>query len=97
MRVIGISEFRDKASEMFRSPEPILVTRRGEVTGLYLPYPTQTLPMELKRELFAQISETIGRRLQEAGITEEEILDDFERFRITPERSHRDYGSTICK
>jgi hypothetical protein len=79
MIIAGVREFRDKVNEMLRSREPILVMRRGEVTGLYFPFPTQTLPIEFKRELFEIITEEIGRRLRKAGIAEEDILEDFEK------------------
>ena len=31
MKITSIREFRDKATEMFRSQDPILILRRGEV------------------------------------------------------------------
>ena len=37
--------------------------------------------LQAKREAFAKSSESIRRRMEELGITEEEILADFERFR----------------
>lgn len=78
MRVATVREFRDKATEMFRSEDPILVLRRGEIAGLYFPCPTKTLPLEFKRQLFEEITRDIGRRLAQAGLSEEEILEDFE-------------------
>jgi len=81
MKITTVREFRDKATEMFRSKDPILVLRRGEVAGIYFPYPSQTLPVELKRELFAALTESIGKRLERVGMSEEEILEDFEKFR----------------
>jgi len=76
MIVAGVREFRDKATEMLRSREPVLIMRRGEVSGLYFPYPAQTLPVEFKRELFELITQEIGRRLQEAGVKEKDLLDE---------------------
>jgi len=35
----------------------------------------------LKRELFAALTESIGKRLERVGMSEEEILEDFEKFR----------------
>lgn len=78
MRVVTVREFRDKATKMFRSKAPILVLRRGEIAGLYFPYPAKTLPLEFKRQLFEEITRDIGRRLAQAGLSEEEILEDFE-------------------
>ncbi len=85
MRIASVREFRDKATAMFRSQEPILVLRRGQIAGLFFPYPAETLPVEFKRELFVKLTDQIGQRLQQAGLTEEEILEGFERFR----KAHR--------
>ena len=52
MKIATVREFRDKVTQMFRSEEPILVLRRGEIASLYFPYPHKTFPMELKRQLF---------------------------------------------
>jgi len=76
-------EFRDKTSAMLRSKEPILVLRRGQIAGLFLPYHSE------KHKLFLQLTDQIGQRLHQAGLTEEEILENFERFR----KAHR----TSCR
>jgi hypothetical protein len=89
MKITSVREFRDKATEMFRSHDPILVLRRGEIAGIYFPYPAQTLPVELKRELFVSLTADIAKRLKQAEITEEEILEDFESFRQGRRQSRR--------
>jgi len=86
MKITTVREFRDKATQMFRSQEPILVLRRGEIAGLYFPYPHKTLPVELKRQLFEEITRSIAERLTHAGIEEEEILEDFEAFQARRRR-----------
>ena len=86
MKITTVREFRDKATQMFRSEEPILVLRRGEIAGLYFPYPHKTLPVELKRQLFEEITRSIAERLAHAGVQEEEILEDFEAFQARRRR-----------
>ena len=81
MRITTVRHFRDKATEMFRSKDPILVLRRGEIAGIYFPYPVDTLPVELKRELFVTLSASIAKRLKRVALSEEELLEDFESFR----------------
>jgi hypothetical protein len=81
MKIATVREFRDKATQMFRSSEPILVLRRGEITGFYFPYPHKTIPLEFKRQLFEEITRSIRERLEQAGVSEEEILEDFEAHR----------------
>ena len=81
MKIVGVREFRDRATQMFRSQEPILVLRRGEIAGLYFPYPQKTLPVEFKRQLFEEITRSIAKRIASAGVSEEEILEGFEAHR----------------
>ncbi len=78
MKIASVSEFRDKVAQMFRSREPILVLKRGELAGLYFPYPHKTLPRGFQLQLFQEITCSIAERLTQAGVREEEILEDFE-------------------
>ena len=43
--------------------------------------PELTLPVELKRELFGMLSTAVARQIMDAGLSEEEILEDFETWR----------------
>ena len=81
MRLTSVKEFRDKATRMSRSTEPILVLRHGDLAGIYFPQPGRTLPLEFKRELFAVLSADIAQRLQATGAREEEVLSDFKSWR----------------
>ena len=77
MKVVTVRDFRDRATEMFRSDDVILVTRDGAPAGFYLPWDTPELPVEVRREVFLRLSEQIGAQLTEQGATEQEVLDDF--------------------
>ena len=81
MRVSTVREFRDQATGMFRSKDPILVTRRGRIAGVFFPCPGQSIPLELKREMFGMLSGAVARQIKKKGLTEEAILADFERWR----------------
>ena len=77
MKVVTVRDFRDRASEMFRSDDVILVTRDGAPAGFYLPWDTPELPVEVRREVFLRLSEQIGAQLEAGGADEQEALDDF--------------------
>jgi hypothetical protein len=77
MKVVTVRDFRDRASEMFRSDDVILVTRDGAPAGFYLPWDTPELPVEVRREVFLRLSEQIGAQLESGGASEQEVLDDF--------------------
>ncbi len=81
VRFASVREFRDKATRMLQEKDPVVVLRRGKVAGIYFPYPTETLPLEFKRELFSALTANIAERLKEAGLDEEEILEGLEQER----------------
>jgi hypothetical protein len=81
MRVSTVREFRDNATGLLKSKEPVLITRRGRMAGVFFPSPEGTLPVDLKRELFEQLSAEIARQIRKSGGTEKEILSDFETWR----------------
>jgi hypothetical protein len=81
MRISTVREFRDKATGLLRSRDPILVTRRGRLAGVYFPQPEATLPMEFKRELFAMLSAEVARQIKRRGLTQKDVLEDFTAWR----------------
>ncbi len=81
MRISTVREFRDKATGLLRSRDPILVTRRGQLAGVFFPRPETTLPIEFKRELFASLSAEVTRQIKRRGLTEKDVLEDFTSWR----------------
>ncbi|MEK6655806.1 MAG: hypothetical protein AABY58_00030 [Nitrospirota bacterium] len=87
MKVATVREFRDKTTTYLKEEEPILVTKQGKVTGLYLPIEhPETIPLELRKELLIRIGRSISRSLEKKGITEEKLLADFNAFKKTRRR-----------
>jgi hypothetical protein len=60
MKISSVREFRDNATGFLRSKDPILVTRRGRLAGVFFPCPETTLPIELKREIFSVSATSCG-------------------------------------
>ena len=81
MRISSVRDFRDRATTLLRSEDPILVTRRGRVAGVFLPWRDATLPVDLRRQLFSMLSLEIGRQLKKKRVTEAEALRDFSKWR----------------
>jgi hypothetical protein len=77
MKVVTVRDFRDHASEMFRSDDVVLVTRDGTPAGFFLPWDTPELPVEVRREVFLRLSEQIGAGLKAKDVDEQEVLGDF--------------------
>ncbi|HEV8042145.1 MAG TPA: hypothetical protein VGP62_24920 [Bryobacteraceae bacterium] len=81
MKISTVREFRDNATGLLRSKDPILVTRRGRLAGVFFPRPETTLPIELKRELFTVLAGEVKRQIKKRGLVEKDILADFESWR----------------
>ena len=88
MKISTVREFRDKATTLLRSKDPILVTRRGRLAGVFFPWPEASLPLELKRELFSVLGAEMRRQVKKRGLSEEQVVEDFESWR----RSRRETG-----
>ena len=86
MKVATVREFRDKATSYFKEDEPVLVTRHGRVTGLYLPIEhPESFPLELRKDMLVRIGEFIGRSLAKKGITEENSLQASSPLKNSPQ------------
>jgi hypothetical protein len=77
LKIVTVRDFRDRATEMFRSEDVILITRNGTPAGFFVPWSTSDLPIDVRRDLFGAISDAIRNEREERGISEEEILADF--------------------
>jgi hypothetical protein len=89
MKISTVREFRDNATGLLRSKDPILVTRRGRLAGVFFPHPEASLPLELKRELFAVLSSEIARQVKKRGISEKEVVAGFESWRKSKRENSR--------
>jgi hypothetical protein len=82
MKVAGMQELAAKTARLFSSGEPVLVTRRGKLSGLYLPLDEpDRLPSDLRRELTSVLGKHLARTLRRKGITEQEIKEGFHAYR----------------
>ncbi len=86
MKLLSVKEFRDSATKALKSKEPLLIMRRGEVAGIFFPAPLDSIPFELKKDIFVSLTDSIKKKLQDQGAKEEEILEDFEKHRKTRRR-----------
>ena len=89
MKISTVREFRDNASGLLRSKNPILVTRRGRLAGVFFPWPEDTMPLELKREVFSVLSGQLRRQVSRKGLSEDEIVADFESWRKSRRETRR--------
>jgi hypothetical protein len=51
------------------------------IAGPYLPIEPDSFPFELRKELIDKLGESISRSLEDKGITEEKLIEEFEAFK----------------
>ena len=76
---IGIRELRDKLASYMESTVPIEVTRHGQTVGFYIPVPRR--PGQAEREALLEAGRRMQAELARLGLTEEELVADFKRWR----------------
>jgi PHD/YefM family antitoxin component YafN of YafNO toxin-antitoxin module len=77
---VGIREFRDKlATYLLESDRALAITRHGDTIGYYLP--ARRKRSEAEVESLRQAGERMEEMMKAAGVTEDEIIDDFKRWR----------------
>ncbi len=82
MRVAGVRELRSDIKGILAMHEPVLVTRHGRVSGVYVPLDDpDRIPDDLRKDIVRVLGEHLSRLLDAAGVSEEAVLDDFEAHR----------------
>lgn len=82
MKMAGIRELRAQSSRLLNSREPVLVTRHGKISGLFLPLSDpDTIPDDIRRELADVLGKHLCALLALAGVSEEDIMEDFDAHR----------------
>ena len=82
MKVSRMQKPTIEGSDLFEGGEPVLVTRQGRISGLYVPLENpEQIPDALRRDLLVAVGRYVAGALEDKGVSEEEILDDFSAFR----------------
>ena len=76
---VGIREFRENLSTYLESKTPVAITRHGATIGVYLP--TRPKPSQADLEALRLAGEKMQEFLASAGLTEDEIVEDFKALR----------------
>ena len=77
---VGIREFREKlATYLLESDKPLAITRHGDTVGYYLP--ARRRRSEAERSALQQAAGRLQEMLAAEGITEDEVIADFRRWR----------------
>jgi hypothetical protein len=77
---VGIREFRDNlATYLLESETPVAITRHGDTVGHY--FPVKRKRTDEDRAAFKEASDRVSAMMVAVGVTEEEIIEDFERMK----------------
>jgi PHD/YefM family antitoxin component YafN of YafNO toxin-antitoxin module len=77
---VGIREFRDNlATYLLESDKALAITRHGDTIGYYLP--ARRKPSDAEIEALRKAGERMDEMMTAAGVTEDEIVEDFKRLR----------------
>ncbi len=82
MRVAGVREIRDNLAALLGGHEPVLVTRHGKLSGLYLPLDDpDRVPTDLRREMAEVLGRHLASLLDAAGASEQAVQEGFDAHR----------------
>jgi PHD/YefM family antitoxin component YafN of YafNO toxin-antitoxin module len=77
---VGIREFRDNlATYLLESDKALAITRHGDTIGYYLP--ARRKRSDAERAALEQASKRLHEAMAAKGVTEDEIIEDFQRLR----------------
>lgn len=76
---VGIREFRQNLSSYLESDSPLAIVRHGDTVGYYIPVRRKRTDEE--RAAFREAAAKFQKVLDDKGITDEEIREDFKRWR----------------
>ena len=82
---IGIREFREKlATYLLESETPLAITRHGDTVGYFIP--ARRTRTEAERDALEQASARWQRTLAAEGLSEDQLIEDFKRWRAKKKR-----------
>ena len=82
LRVTAIQDLCAKPALVFDSGEPVLVTKRGKVSGVYVPLDKiHRLPDDIQRNLAGAVGKHIAKSLRRKGVTSLQVKEDFRAYR----------------
>ncbi len=77
---VGIREFRENlANYLLESESPLAITRHGDTIGYYIP--ARRKRTEAEKAALREASAQLQKMLAEEGLSEDEILEDFKKWR----------------
>ncbi len=85
MKTAALHDVRSDPASYLEASEPVLLTRGGKVSGVYIPLADESADMtsELERTIARVLGHRLSRLLDSQGVSEEDVQRDFDAFRRT--------------
>ena len=87
MRSVGVREFRDRATQMMAAGETLVIERRGEPVGFFVPI--EATDRRAGGEALERLGELIDDVLAKTGLSEEELVGELAQPRAGPDAPRR--------
>lgn len=82
VKMTALHDFQARPALVFDSADPVLVTKRGKVSGVYVPLDKlHRLPGDIKRNLARVVGKHIAKSLRRKGVTSQQVAEDFRAYR----------------
>jgi len=81
MKVTTLRDFRDRATALLRSKDPVLITRDGLPAGFFVPWNETDLPDDARRGIYRELARRARSELKKKHVTERQLLADFRTAR----------------
>ncbi len=82
---VGIREFRENLAEyLLESNAPVAITRHGDTIGYFIP--ARRKRSDAERTALKEAAVQLDALLASKGVTEDELVSDFKRWRATKRR-----------
>jgi len=78
---VGIREFREQLGSYLESTQPVAITKHGRTVGFYIP--VHRAPELEEREALREAGRRLDAWMAEKKVSEDELVEDFERSRKT--------------
>ena len=81
MEVISVREFKANVSRLIRDKKSVLVMKNSAPVGFFVPWDAAEADGHFRAAALSTLMRAMERDRLEKGVTEEEVMADFEQFR----------------
>jgi hypothetical protein len=90
MKHIGVREFKNRATHLFKDAEPIAIERHGRLIGFYIPVDSEEDEDARVKAALSRLEGAVSRALEETGLTEDELADHLDLSKPMPDAKRED-------